>query len=139
VFGEANFCNLIVFKQTGGLISGFLPSTGDYLLWYARDKERAKFRQPYAPKAYGIGTDYQHVRTADLEVRRLTREEAQDPDGLPDGWQILQTTSLESANPLEEFEFRGRVFLQRWKTNIAGLGRLARADRLFEATSKLRY
>src|SRR5450830_1451183 len=29
VFGEDNFCNLISFKKTGGLISGFLPSTGD--------------------------------------------------------------------------------------------------------------
>ena len=32
VFGSDNFCNLIAFKKTGGLISGFLPSTGDYLL-----------------------------------------------------------------------------------------------------------
>jgi adenine-specific DNA-methyltransferase len=51
VFGDENFCNLIVFKKTGGLISGFLPSTSDYLIWYCRDKEKAKFRQPYAPKA----------------------------------------------------------------------------------------
>ncbi len=139
IFGEGNFCNLIGFKKTGGLISGFLPSTGDYLLWYARDKVKAKFRQPYAPKAYGYATDYQHVRTPDLKIRRLTRDEAENPDDLPSDWQILQTTSLESANPLVEFDFRGEVYLQRWKTNSVGLGRLARADRLFVATSKLRY
>ena len=139
IFGEGNFCNLIGFKKTGGLISGFLPSTGDYLLWYARDKAKAKFRQLYAPKNYGLATDYQHVRTSGLNVRRLTREEAEYPDGIPADWQILQTTSLESANPFAEFNFRRRVFSQRWKTNRNGLDRLARADRLFEATTKLRY
>src|SRR5487761_2418349 len=74
VFGEGNFCNLIGFKKTGGLISGFLPSTGDYLLWYCREKDKAKFRQPYAPKAFGTDSDYQHVRLPDLSVRRLTRD-----------------------------------------------------------------
>lgn len=33
VFGEENFCDLIVFKKTGGLVSGFLPSTGDCTPW----------------------------------------------------------------------------------------------------------
>src|SRR5487761_2043820 len=74
IFGDGNFCNLIGFKKTGGLISGFLPSTGDYLLWYCREKDKAKFRQPYAPKAFGTDSDYQHVRLPDLSVRRLTRD-----------------------------------------------------------------
>ncbi|MGI9067181.1 MAG: site-specific DNA-methyltransferase [Pyrinomonadaceae bacterium] len=139
VFGEDNFCNLICFKKTGGLISGFLPSTGDYLVWYCRVKDKAKFRQPYSSKAFGAESDYQHVRLPDLSVRRLTREEAEQPDQLPDDWKILQTTALESANPLVDFDFRGRKYSQRWKTNPAGLTKLARADRVYEATSKLRY
>jgi adenine-specific DNA-methyltransferase len=139
VFGEDNFCNLICFKKTGGLMSSFLPSTGDYLVWYCRQKDKTKFRQPYAPKAFGSDSDYQHVRLPDLSVRRLTREEAEQADQLPDGWKILQTTALESANPLVDFEFRGRNYSQRWKTNPAGLTKLAKADRIYEATSKLRY
>ncbi|MEN3974288.1 site-specific DNA-methyltransferase [Emcibacter sp. SYSU 3D8] len=139
VFGSDNFCNLIGFKKTGGLISGFLPSTGDYLLWYAKDIEKAKFRQPYSAKAYGGDSDYRHVRLPDLSVRRLTGDEAEYPDKLPSDWQILQTTALESANPLFAFNFRGRVYNQRWKTNLSGLSRLSRADRLYEATAKLRY
>jgi adenine-specific DNA-methyltransferase len=139
VFGQDNFCNLICFKKTGGLISGFLPSTGDYLLWYCRDKERAKFRQPYRAKVYGSESDYQHVRLPDLRVRRLTRDEAEQTEKLPSDWRILQTTALESANPVFDFEYRNRTFRQRWKTNSTGLARLAKADRLFEATTKLRY
>src|SRR6266581_9726419 len=85
VFGSDNFCNLISFKKTGGLISDFLPSTIDYLLWYARDKASAaaKFRQPYSVKAYGAGSDYRHVRLPDLSIRRLSGEEAAYPDKLP--------------------------------------------------------
>ncbi len=139
VFGEDNFCNLICFKKTGGLASGFLPSTGDYLIWFCKQKEKAKFHQPYVAKSYGGDSDYQHLRQPDLLVRRLTREEADNPDKLPDGWKILQTTALESANPLFEFSFRGKLYNQRWKTSLRGLEKLAKADRIYEATAKLRY
>jgi adenine-specific DNA-methyltransferase len=139
VFGSRNLCNMISFKKTGGLISGFLPSAYDYLLWYSKDREKAKFRQLYAPKQFGAESDYQYVRLPDLSVRRMTGEEASDPAKLPQGSRILQTTSLESANPMVEFLFRGNSYTQRWKTNLLGLERLARADRLFEATTKLRY
>lgn len=139
VFGEGNFCNQIAFKKTGGLISGFLPSTGDYLLWFAKDREKAKFRQPYAPKTFGADTDYANVRLPDLSIRRLTAEEAQNADKLPKDWKVLQTTALESANPTFDFAHNGRVYPQRWKTNLKGLAKLGRADRLYEATRKLRY
>ncbi|MCT7662936.1 site-specific DNA-methyltransferase [Shinella kummerowiae] len=139
VFGEENFCNLIVFKKTGGLISGFLPSTGDYIIWYAKNRERAKFRQPYEGKLSGAGSDYRHVRLPDLSVRRLTSEEAADVDKLPDDWSVLQTTALESANPTFEFRFQNKAYAQRWKTNARGLLRLSKADRLYIATAKLRY
>jgi adenine-specific DNA-methyltransferase len=141
VFGDDNFCNLIAFKKTGGLVSGFLPSTMDYLLWYAKDKAIAtsKFRQPYSAKLYGAGSDYQHVRLPDQSIRRLTSDEAAQPELLPTEWRVLQTTSLESANPSFEFRDRGRLHRQRWKTNLRGLERLSKADRLYQATSKLRY
>ena len=139
VFGEENFCNFITFKKTGGLVSGFLPSTADYLLWYCCNRAKAKFRQVYLPKAYGAESDYRHVRLPDLSVRRLTREEAESVGDIPSEWRVLQTTSLESANPTFELFFRGRRYSQRWKTNYKGLERLAKADRLYEATAKLRY
>ena len=139
VFGEKNFCDLIVFKKTGGLVSGFLPSTGDYLIWYGKDRTKTKFRQPYTDKPFGGDSDYRHVRLPSLEVRRLTADEATAPDKLPSDWRVLQTTALESANPTFDFEFRGNHYGQRWKTNLRGLNRLGKADRLYEATAKLRY
>ena len=100
---------------------------------------KAKFRQPYSQKAFGADSDYQHVRLPDLSVRRLTRAEAEAVDRLSSEWRVLQTTSLESANPTFGFFYNGRTFTQRWKTNYQGLDRLSKADRLYTATAKLRY
>ncbi len=139
VFGEDNFCNQIQFKKTGGLTSGFLPSVGNYLLWYAKDSSQAKFRQIYNEKKFGKDTDYGHIRIENFSIRRLTRSEAEGSTSIPAGGKVLQTTSLESQNPTFDFCFGKKIYKQRWKTNLRGLNRLARAGRLFEATSKLRY
>jgi len=43
VFGRENCLGNIVFRKTGGFPSGFLPSTHDFLLWYAKDRTEAKY------------------------------------------------------------------------------------------------
>jgi len=44
VFGDENFAALVTFQSTTNLGAGGLSSAGDYLLWYTRDRSRAKFR-----------------------------------------------------------------------------------------------
>ena len=137
ILGEENFCNSISFKKTGGLIRGFLPSTGDYLLWYSKNKEHCKFRSLFSVKRLGGDSDYQIVKVAPGIYRRLTKEERDEPEKLQSS--VLQSTSLESANPWFDFSHAGRIYSQRWKTNLQGLTRLQKADRLYIATNKLRY
>jgi len=139
VFGSENFCNMIAFKKTGGLIQTFLPAVNDYLLWYAKDIQNAKFHQLFFEKSYGAGSDYQHVELPSSVRRRLSSTEAWNPSVLAPGSRIFQTTSLESENPTFSCQYHGRTYVQRWKTNTSGLSRLARANRLYEATEKLRY
>ena len=50
VFGSENFVSIIVFYKTTGQASTILPQTKDFILWYARDRERLKFRQLYLEK-----------------------------------------------------------------------------------------
>ena len=45
VFGDSNFLSLITFQKTSGSTTKTIPTTSDYLLWYARDSERLKFRK----------------------------------------------------------------------------------------------
>jgi adenine-specific DNA-methyltransferase len=43
-FGAANFVAAITFKKTAGQTSEYMPGTCDYLIWYARDIEKLKYR-----------------------------------------------------------------------------------------------
>src|SRR5438552_4342116 len=52
VFGSANFRSLITFKKTAGLGTQGISSVADYLLWYARDKEKLKERTLYTEQNF---------------------------------------------------------------------------------------
>ena len=55
IFGPDNFCAAIVVQKTYGLSSptakvDVISTIVDYILWYARDINRVKYRQLYADK-----------------------------------------------------------------------------------------
>lgn len=53
VFGASNFVAPIAFSKTTSQSSGFLPSVGDFLLWYVKDNATAKYFQLYLEKEQG--------------------------------------------------------------------------------------
>src|SRR6266567_1038994 len=53
VFGEDNFVTEVAFKKTAGQSSRVLSGTLDYLLFYAKNIETLKYRQPYVRKNRG--------------------------------------------------------------------------------------
>ena len=53
VFGQRNFIVSIKFSKTSGLGGKFLDETFDYLLWFAKNAEEAKFRRPYRQRIAG--------------------------------------------------------------------------------------
>jgi adenine-specific DNA-methyltransferase len=137
VFGRENFVAVVAFRKTGGLVKYFLPGTFDYLLWYVKDINQAKWRNLYLPKdeAIDVAGQYQYVELIDGNRVSATRIKG---DESVDG-RFYKLTSLDSAgNPVFPFEYNGRVFNQRWKTNAEGLRRLALAERL-SATRTLLY
>jgi adenine-specific DNA-methyltransferase len=137
VFGEANFVRLIIFQKTGGLVQGFLPRTCDFLIWYAKDRALAKFRPLYLPRSSNP-SEYTYIELRDGERRSLTPDERKGLMNTPEG-RLYSTTSLESANPTFPFEFSGKEFVQRWKTNKNGLRKLDMAGRLSAEGKTLRY
>ncbi len=139
VFEVGNFVSIITVKKTGGLMQSFLPMVADYIIWYGKDKNKLKWNQLYSEKIAGKDSDYQHVELPDGTRRRLNRDESNDPSKLPKGARIFQTTSLESENPTFTFDYKGKKYTQRWKTNLSGLLNLVKANRLWEATNNLRY
>jgi adenine-specific DNA-methyltransferase len=127
VFGGENQCALITFEKTGAQPSDLLPGVSDYLLWYARDLERFKFRQLYFTKEQGVGSGSGQ------------RYDQQDLDG-----RYYQLTSLTSPRPPGSFpvEFEGQTYYPSggyWKTGPDGMGNLISAGRIIRAGRTLRY
>ena len=50
VFGPGNFVSLIAVQKTTGASADLIPNTMDYLVWYARDRGRVKYRPAFLTK-----------------------------------------------------------------------------------------
>src|SRR5271156_4782886 len=150
VFGSKNFVSQITFKKLSGVESTNLASTSDFLLWYAVDLSRLKYRQLYTSK---IGDDpeaerYDQVEMPDKTRRPMTAEERDNPNLLPHGSRRFQLDNLVGAeyrpDTTVEFSHEGKTFFpgiqSHWKTSIQGLRLLAKNRRL-QATggNSLRY
>ncbi len=47
VFGSENFISIVTFRTTANLVANFIGKNSDYLLWYARDATRLRYRQVF--------------------------------------------------------------------------------------------
>jgi adenine-specific DNA-methyltransferase len=148
VFGSENFVTLISFKKTGYQASALLPSNCDFILWYARDKQSVKYRQPYVSKletSAFIGQDL-WLETADGQRRRLTNEEAEKLDSLPDGVRLFRHKLAESSGASsisQPIKLLGRMFEPKagkhWSTTVSGMRVLEIANRFLLIGNSLRY
>jgi adenine-specific DNA-methyltransferase len=141
MFGSNNFVAQVTVQKTGGLISDQLVRTLDYILWYAKDHDRVKWRSLFLSRNAGDTTleRYDQVLQANGTIRPID-DSADFIDGaIGPGLRRLQLTSLESANPKVDFEYEGKTYSQGWKTNPVGMRNLAIARRIHVAGSRLRY
>ena len=140
VFGPTNFLSLISFQKTGGFVQAGVVRTVDYVVWYVKDAPQAKIRQLYMQRQAGDTAleRYNLVEMADGTLRNISKGE-RATGLLPEGARRCRTVALESENPTFPFEFEGRTYTQRWKTNEKGLNQLSSANRLIPAGNKLDY
>src|SRR6266487_3850671 len=149
VFGTENFCCGIKFFKTTSQTSKLLPQTMDHLLWYARDKERVKWRSSFVEKdllaAMEVGYDW--IEEPNGTRRPLKAEDrASIEDLLTKRYRICALDNLisQSGGPTTQFEyeFQGQKFRPAsggWKTNLEGMKSLEKAGRLEVKGNRLRY
>ena len=149
IFGPENFVTMIKFKKTGSMsLSSLIGSTTDYLVWYAKDKGRVKYRQLYVERRAGEASldMYNYVELEDGTMRRATPEELRDKTFLSEH-RIVQYTSLFSGSQVSNYtqvvEFNGEKFIppvgKNWKTSLEGMKRLIEAGRVDKSGNGLRY
>lgn len=149
VYGASNFVSVITFVKTTSATGEHLGTVSDYILWYARDITKLKFKRVYLTKELGEeGTSqYVYAETPSGETRRLTGDKQSDFKDLPEDWTIFAADNCTSSRPAGQNETQevpafGRVFPRRkgsFKTNIEGFKRLELADRLFPIGENLMY
>jgi adenine-specific DNA-methyltransferase len=156
IFGEHNFCGLISFRTTGGQSAALLSTSTDFLLWYAREKDRARsrFRNPTVPKRGGADASGQYTllepTDGSAEPREMTDDELEGRAPIPTGYRILAHNTLYSQGAPadakdEKFMWNGRTFScppnTHWKPGVlsGGMQRLADANRLMLVGNTLRY
>lgn len=148
VFGVGNFCGVIPFKKTSGQSSVLLANVFDFVVWYAKGKERAKFRTLYERKEprEQVGLFYDHVELANGSRRRLTTEEVRTLT-VPEGAKVFQGSVLYSEGATEQGSYSIRLDSDEyfppsnthWKTNAEGMQRLLASKRVFLKGKTLRY
>jgi adenine-specific DNA-methyltransferase len=148
VFGSENFCCNIAFVKTTSQTSELIAPVFDHILWYARTREAVKFRGLYRPKPLEemVETTYKKLELADGSIRNLTTEEILDPKKTNTlgrlmcfGDMVSQSGSESTRQP---FEWNKKTYVPRsggWKTNQAGLQKLAWANRLGASGPTLLY
>jgi adenine-specific DNA-methyltransferase len=152
VFGSENFVSQIPFRTTSGAGSfaggtNVLASINDYVIWYAKDIERVRYRQLFQTKATGLGgaSGYTRIELADGTRRSATAEELASP---PSGARVFTADNLVSQTTrvgqttVFPVTLQGMTFTPKkggWKTNREGMDRLSDAGRLIAAGNTLRY
>jgi adenine-specific DNA-methyltransferase len=141
VFGEENLVSQIAFRTTTGRVGSTLASASNYILWYARDLSKIKYRDLHQPKSAGSSTDqvYSLGRNWAGESKRLSADQRRGIEALDEGWRVFRPDNITSSRPagegdLREFLFRGSKFRSgkgTFKSDIVGLSRLAKSDRIW--------
>ena len=150
VFGSENFCSLVSYSKTTTTTGELLANTNDYLLWYARDKNRAKYRSLYSEKEIGAAgaTKYDQIELPSGERRPMSAAEKSNTGSIVAGARPYTLSDLTSPRIREartgyyEVLFGERRYLPvqgEWKTNREGMARLIVARRLQPMNTSLRY
>ncbi len=117
VFGSENFVSEITVKKTTPLGARLLPRENDYVIWYAKDETKVKYRQLYIPKD-PVSAGFSRLLLNDGSVRPLTNEEKFDYKKIPSGAEFITTGDLTKPGPGSkyEIEFEGKTYTSgnRW-------------------------
>jgi adenine-specific DNA-methyltransferase len=144
VFGDDNCISLISVTKTSSASAELLAGVNDFILWYAKDRSKVKYRQPYLRKAVGGdgGGQYRSVEDASGLRRSLTEGERAQPDSIEG--RVFRYDNMTSQRPPGDFpvSIAGRVIRPRkgyWKTGEPGMQRLSKANRLALLGDTLSY
>jgi adenine-specific DNA-methyltransferase len=148
VLGAENFVSMIGYKTAVGMGARTIDRVFDSLLWYAKERESVKFSRLFLPTEIGRegASRYKWIESPQGNSRLMTKEERDDPALIPDGWRAFRDQGLTSRSGSSTttipFTHEGRTFRPTsggWRTNLTGLQKLAKSNRLLVTGNSLSY
>ena len=150
VLGSQNKIELISFrKKTMPLGGRLLEGNCDYILWYAKDKDKVKYRGLFQRSSIEGDSHWNYVELPGGERRPLSSEEIGNHKLLLEGSDVYQMIGMyptgSFATGLFDFTYKNVTYKlppgKCWKTPIEGMHRLAIAGRLqpYSQGKTLRY
>ncbi|MCE0732817.1 site-specific DNA-methyltransferase [Halomonas sp. G15] len=128
VFGQNNFISIISARKTTGETSRFISVTCDFVVWYAKDKNKAKFNQVFSPRTENAQQRYNQ------------------PDALSEGalYRLDDVTSARSSSEkdLRSVTLHGQDYSpgrRTFRTEKNGMRRLLLSNRLTGNGRSLSY
>ena len=149
VFGPENFLSQISVQTTAGFKTKFIGNISDYVLWFAKDKERGKSRPPLYRKKFELGEgNARWLLFNDFTYRGVSVVEKRMEKPIPEGALPYKPDNIISqgrAKAPQPFEFQGKTYdswskNSHWKASWPlGMTRLGRANRIHVAENSIQY
>ena len=137
VFGADNLISKISFVKTSGSSTRYLGNVADYLLWYAKDPGRLKYRGVFEPKRdKTLAEQYRFVEADNGAILRIKDAEVAADGEAIRGRRFMadNLTGQGDAGNTDPYTYQGRSFLptrgRHWSTTHSGLNAMAAAGRL---------
>lgn len=139
IFGPDNHVETIAFrKKTMPLGGRLLEGAYDYLVWFAKDKERIKYRPLYQPKTVEGDSHWNLAMLPDGSLAPLDKEQISDHSKLPEGAELVRLMPIYPVGPFDtgifDFDYKGTRYVlppgKSWPSPKSGMDRLAAAGRL---------
>jgi adenine-specific DNA-methyltransferase len=139
VFGAENFVSMISYATTTGLGNKFLDKTGDYIIWYGKEKSATKYNPIWLEKTNVETGDnaYRFIELETSERRAMTNEEKNGLVKIPKNAKIFRYDNLVSQSGGENGRFpillNGETYgidKGSWKTNESGIKNLISKNRI---------
>ena len=120
ILGASNFMSLISFRTKIPLNAAHVPNIADYLVWYARDKTKIKFRKLFGPRNYGSGTQFSSALLPDGSVIKANKT----PEEHEAGARYFSLIDLMATGYTESCHFEFELDGRRASRILQPLGRL---------------
>ncbi len=142
IFGDGNLVSEITVAKTSSATSEHLAGVSDFILFYAKNKETLKYRQPLREKSINGDGGAAYVFVEEANGLRRRRNSVADQQNL--SFRPYRQSDLRSSRPPGSFPvtINGKTYTPHrgyWKTGEIGFKRLDKANRVVGTASTLNY